>query len=64
MHLDEHLDYNNSEEALAGAAGRALGKSIPRFKHFRNVGFCAFEKLYHIGVVPVLDCYAGVWGHH
>ncbi len=46
----------------SGAAGRELGSVISKFKCFRNVGFKTYSKLYHSGVVPILDYCSGVWG--
>ncbi len=62
VYLDEHLDYRTTAGTLAGAAGRALGGVISKFKSLRNVGFETFTKLYHSGVVPVMDYCSGVWG--
>ena len=62
VYLDQHLDFSITGESLAGAAGRALGKVIAKFKNFRNVGFLTYEKLYNNGVVPILDYCSGVWG--
>ena len=63
IYLDEHLDFNKTGDILAGAAGRALGSIISKFKTFRNVGFKTYEKLYYNGVVPILDYCSGVWGY-
>ncbi len=45
---------------LADARGRELG-SI-KFKSLKNVGFETYTKLYHCGVVPVMDYSSGIWG--
>ena len=39
MLLDDHLDFSTTAELLAGAAGRALGVVLTKFKNFRNIGF-------------------------
>ncbi len=45
-----------------GAGGRALGSIISKFKSLKNVGFETYTKLYHSGVVPVMDYSSGLWG--
>ncbi len=62
VYLYEYLDYQTIANILSGAAGTALGSVIPKFKSFRNVGFKTYSKLYHSGVVPILDYCSGVWG--
>ncbi len=44
--LQENLDYNITTYVLAGAAGRALGAVISKFKSFRNAEYNAFSKMY------------------
>ncbi len=61
--LQENLDYNVTTSVLTGAAGRALGAVISKFKSFRNAGYTAFSKMYESHVVPVIDYSAGVWGY-
>ncbi len=57
--INEHLSYEITATTLAESAGRALGGVISKFKSFQNVGFQTFNKLYHSGVVPVMDyCYS------
>ncbi len=53
--LDEFLFFRCSASMLSGAAGRALGSIISKFKLLKNVGFETFSKLHHSGVVPVVD---------
>ena len=60
--LDEYLDYNTCANILAGAAGRALGGIISKFKSIKNVGFETFTKFYHSGIVPIIDYCSGFWG--
>ncbi len=43
--LQENLDFKITEELLAGAAGRALGAIISKFKCLKNVGFNTFNKM-------------------
>ena len=62
IYLNEYLDFNVTCETLAGAAGRALGGVISKFKQFKDVGFNTFDKMYHSGVTSVMDYCAGVWG--
>ncbi len=61
--LNEHLDFNVTASTLAGAAGRALGGIITKFNSFRNIGFKTYSKLYHSGVLPIMDYCSGVWGY-
>ncbi len=62
VYLNEYLDYQTIANTLSGAAGRVLGSVISKFKSFRNVGFITYSKLYHSGVVSILDYCSGVWG--
>ncbi len=62
VYLDEYLDYQTIANTLSGAAGRALGSVIWKFKSFRNVGFKTYSKLCHSGVIPILEYCLGVWG--
>ena len=59
--LDDHLDFNTTTELLAGAAGRALGAVLTKFKNFRNIGFNAFQKLFDTIVSPILGYASEVW---
>jgi hypothetical protein len=61
--LNEHLDYNVTASVLTGAAGRALGAVISKFKCIKNVGFRTFSKLYHASVTTVMDYCSAVWGY-
>ncbi len=61
--INEHVSYEITATTLAESAGRALGGVISKFKSFRNVGCQTFSKLYHSGVVPVMDYCAAVWGY-
>jgi hypothetical protein len=61
--LNEHLDYNVTADILAGAAGRALGAILTKFKLLNNMGYNTYSRLYDSCVVPILDYAAGVWGY-
>ncbi len=61
VYFNEYFDYQTIANTLSGAAGRTLGSVISKFNSFRNVGFKTYSKLYHSGVVPILDYCSGVW---
>ncbi len=61
--LDEFLDFKCIASTLSGAAIRALGSIISKLKSLKNVGFETFSKLYHSGVVPIMDYCSGIWGY-
>ncbi len=61
--LQENLDFKITEELLAGAAGRALGAIISKFKCLKNVSFKTFSKMYQVNVVPIVDYSSSVWGY-
>ena len=63
MLLDDHLDCSATAELLAGAAGRALGAVLTKFKNFRNNGFNTFQKLFDTSVSPILGYASEVWGY-
>ncbi len=63
IYLNEFMNYQDIASCLSGAAGRALGGIISKFRSFKNVGFNSFSKLYHSGVVPILDYCSGIWGY-
>ncbi len=44
-YLNEYLDYQTIANTVSGAAGRALGGVISKFKSFRNVGFKTYSKI-------------------
>ncbi len=46
---------------LTGAGGRALCSIISKFKPLKNVGFETYTKLYHSGVVLVMEYSSGIW---
>ncbi len=49
------FNFRYTASMLAGAGGRTLGSIISKFKSLKNVGFETYTKLYHSGVVPVMD---------
>jgi len=61
--LDEFMNFNATVDLLSGAAGRALGAIINKFKSHRNSSYNAFSKLFHSNVCPILDYCSGVWGY-
>ena len=62
--LDEHLNFNDCTQTLSDAAGRALGGIIAKFKTLKNVGYDTFTKLFNLGVRPVYEYAAGIWGFY
>ena len=62
--LDEHLNFNDCTQTLSDAVGRALGGIIAKFKTLKNVGYDTFTKLFNLGVRPVYEYAAGIWGFH
>ena len=60
--LNEFLEYQSCATELSEAGGRALGGIISKFKTFKNIGFETFLKLYHTGVVPIIEYASGIWG--
>ena len=61
--LDEHLDYNVTASVLSGSAGRALGGICSKFKKLKGLGYQTFTKMFHTGVVPIMDYCSGIWGY-
>ncbi len=55
--FNEHLVIST---VLAGAAGKALGSVISKFKALKNIGYYTFFKMYHSYVVPIMDYGSGV----
>ena len=60
--LNEFLNFNNTADMLASAAGRALGSIIGKAKNNKDLGYHAFTTLYNNCVVPVMDYASAVWG--
>ncbi len=61
--LQENLDFKITEEVLAGAASRALGATISKFKCLKNIGFNTFNKMYQTNVLTIVDYSSSVWGY-
>jgi len=60
--LDEHLLFNVTASVLADSGNRALASILTKFSKLKGLGFITYSKLYHTGVVPILDYCSGVWG--
>ena len=56
------MTFNPTAELLSGAASRALGAIINKFKTHKNCLYNAFNKLYHSTVCSINDYCSGVWG--
>ncbi len=52
--LNEYLEYDTTSTILYEAAGRALGVVIANTRHFSDLGFKTFEKLFCSEVMPIL----------
>ena len=61
--LEEHLDFKASINELCSKGGRALGACISKFKTLKDVGYITYKKMFDCTVVPIIDYFAGVWGH-
>ncbi len=61
--FNEHLDFKVISTILTGAAGRALGSVISKFKALKNTAYNTCFKMYHSYVVPIMDYGSGVWGY-
>ena len=59
--LDECLDFNVTSSILADSGGRALGAIYNKFRILKGLGYKTYSKMYHTGVVPILDYCAGIW---
>ncbi len=53
--LNEHLEYSMVAKILANSAGRALGAIYNTYRLNTGFGYDTYTKLYHSGVVPILD---------
>lgn len=60
--LDEHLLYNVTASVLSDSGNRALAAIYTKFSKLKGLGFSTYSKLYHTGVVPILDYCSGIWG--
>ena len=61
--MDEYIDFTVTANALAEAAGRAVGGLINKCIKNNNFRYDTYTKLYNSCVVPVMDYSAGVWGY-
>ncbi len=61
--LNEHLEYSMVAMILANSAGRALGAIYNKYKLNKGFGYDTYTKLYHSGVVPILDYCSSMWGY-
>jgi hypothetical protein len=62
--FDEHLTFSTNANILAGAAGRALGALIAKYKTNVNMGYGTYGTLYESCVAPILDYGSHVTGYH
>ena len=60
--IDEHLSFACNAEALAGAAGRALGLIRFKLRFLKECRSATFTKMFESYVSPITDYGAGVWG--
>ena len=62
LYFDESMDFKYGINVLSEAAGRSLSVMIAKMHLLRNSGFQTSTKMYHSGVVPIRDYFAGIWG--
>jgi len=60
--LNEFVDFNVTADTLSGAANRALGAIISKYKQINGLGYYTYTKLYNSGVCPILDYCSEIWG--
>lgn len=60
--FDKNLTFEHGVGVLCDSGGRALGGVISKFKQLKDVGFKTFQNLFFVGVKPILEYGAGVWG--
>ncbi len=60
--LTEFVNFNVIADILSGAANRALGAIISKYKHINGQGYYTYTTLYNSGVCPILDYCSEVWG--
>ncbi len=60
--LNEHLEYSMVTMILANSAGRALGAIYNKYRLNKGFDYNTCTKLYHSGVIPILDYCSSVWG--
>ena len=62
--FDEYLNFKQSKEPLADAAGRALGGLIHKLKQIKYTNIGIFKKLYETCVVLIMDYNCSVFGNN
>ncbi len=48
--LNEFVNFSITTDILSGAANRALGAIISKYKHINGIGYYTYTKLYNSGV--------------
>ncbi len=61
--LNDHLEYSMVAIMLANSAGRALGAIYKKISLNKDFGYNTYTKLYHSGVVSILDYCSSLWGY-
>ncbi len=59
--LSEFVNFYVIADILSGAANRALGAIISKYKHINGLGYYIYTKLYNSGVCPFVDYCSEVW---
>ncbi len=59
--LNEFVTFNVTADILSGAANRALGAIINKYKHINGLDYTHYTQLYNSGVCPILDYWSEVW---
>ncbi len=61
--LNEHLEYSMVAMIPANSVGRALGAIYNKYRCNKGFGYNTYTKLYHGGVVPILNYCSSVWSY-
>ncbi len=61
--LNEHLEYSMIVLILANSASKALGAIYNMYRLKKRFCYDVYTKLYHSGVLPILDYWSSVWGY-
>ncbi len=61
--LNEHLNYKETVDILAKAAGRALGSCISKFKTLRNMEYKTYTTIFDTCINPIMNYGSEVWGY-
>ena len=56
------MDFEVNAEKLSEAGSRALGAIVSKFRLYKNITYCTFNKLYDASVTPVIDYASEIWG--